>query len=205
MLRLDHVLRIAPDLDVAERRFRDVYGLEPAYWVNYPGSAIVSRFFVVGNSGIELLGIGNSEDAVDSFVDRWVQSESGAGERWIATAIATDELDLHADRLGVRPVTMSAESSDGAQLRWRILGHPFTNPPPLPFLIEWGTDMDPWPREYAARNSAFMGIKRVEAEGDPRAVVSHLGGEFGFISVGNGAPQIQAVILDAKDGEVRIE
>jgi hypothetical protein len=86
-----------------------------------------------------------------------------------------------------------------------LLGDPFSNAPPLPFFIEWPRGADPWPHDQAALNPSFTGIKRVEAAGDARAVAEHLGGRFDFMCVVEGVPGIQAVVLDAKDGEVRIE
>lgn len=205
MLWLDHVVRIVRDFDATERRFRDRYGLTPGSWVRYPGSGVVSRLFVVGSGGIELLGIRDAAEATDHFLDRWVLSASSEGERWLGAAVATDALDLHADRLGLRPVPMSAVNPHGKELTWRLLGDPFRNAPPLPFFIEWGEEVDPWPREGAMLNSAFQGIKHVEAAGSPAAVAQHLGGEFDFILIAEGSPGIHAVILDSEHGEVRIE
>jgi len=55
-------------------------------------------------------------------------------------------------------------------------------------------------------NPGFDGIERVEAAGDARTVTEHLGGGFDFISVVEGIPGIQAVVLDAEEGrEIRIE
>jgi hypothetical protein len=86
-----------------------------------------------------------------------------------------------------------------------LLGDPLSNAPPLPFFIEWARGTDPWPREQAALNPSFTGVKRVEAAGDARTVAEHLGGRFDFISVVEGVPGIQAVVLDTEGGEVRIE
>ena len=129
------------------------------------------------------------------------------GERWLGTAIGTDGLDVHAARLGVRPTTVSSATvtTEGVRSTFRLLGDPLSNAPPLPFFIEWDRGTDPWPREEAALNPGFTGLKRVEAAGDAVAVAEHLGGGFDFISVVEGVPEIKVVILDAEGGEIRIE
>src|SRR5205814_952958 len=115
-----------------------------------------------------------------------------------------DELDVHAGRLNVRPLTVASVSSDGARSMFRLLGDPLSNAPSLPFFIEWPRGADPWPREEAALNPGFTGVKRVDAAGDPKAVAEHLGGGFDFMSVVEGVPGIQAVVLATEDGETRI-
>ena len=100
--------------------------------------------------------------------------------------------------------TVSSVSSESGRSTFRLLGDPLSNAPPLPFFIEWARGTDPWPREYAALNPGFTGVKRVEAVGDAGAVAEHLGGTFDFIAVAEGVPGIQAVVLGTESGEIRI-
>jgi len=202
---LDHVVRIVPDFAATERRFRDQYGLEAARWQAFPDSGVASRLIVVGSAGIELMGVRDTAEAAAHPFGRWVLAAIKEGERWLGIAIGTDELDVHAARLGVRPMTVPSVSSTGMRSTFRLLGDPLSNAPPLPFFIEWARGADPWPREQAALNPSFTGVKRVEAAGDARAVAEHLGGAFDFISVVDDVPEIKAVVLDAKGGEMRIE
>jgi catechol 2,3-dioxygenase-like lactoylglutathione lyase family enzyme len=205
MIWLDHVVRIVTDFAATERRFRDKCGLEAARWEAFPDSGVASRLFVLGNAGIELMGVRDAAEAAEHPFGRLVLAAIREGERWLGTAIGTDELDGHAARLGVQPMTVSSVSSDGVRSTFRLLGDPLSNTPPLPFFIEWARGAGPWPREQAALNPRFTGVKRVEATGDARAVAEHLGGGFDFISVVEGVPGIQAVVLDAEGGEIRIE
>src|SRR5438034_6492793 len=204
MIWLDHVVRIVPDFAATERRFRDKFGLEAARWEVFPYSGVASRLFVLGNAGIELMGVRDAAKAAEHPFGRLVLAAISEGERWLGIAIGTDELDVHAARLGVRPMTVPAVSSEGARSTFRLLGDPLSNAPPLPFFIEWARGTDPWPREQAALNPGFTGVRRVEAAGDPRAVADHLGGGFDFMSVVEGVPGIRAVILDTEGGETRI-
>ena len=204
MIWLDHVVRIVPDFAATERRFRDKYGLEAARWEAFPDSGVASRLFVFGSAGIELMGVRDAAEAAEHPFGRLVLAAIREGERWLGIGIGTDELDVHAARLGVRPMTVPAVSSEGGST-FRLLGDPLSNAPPLPFFIEWARGTDPWPREQAALNPGFTGVRRVEAAGDARAVAEYLGGGFDFISVVEGVPGIQAVVLDAEGGEVRIE
>ena len=205
MIWLDHVVRIVPNFAATERRFRDKYGLEAARWEAFRDSGVASRLFVFGSAGIELMGVRDAAEAAEHPFGRLVLAALREGERWLGIAIGTDELDVHAARLGMRPMTVSSVSSEGVPSTFRLLGDPLSNAPPLPFFIEWDRGTDPWPREEAALNPGFTGVKRVEAAGDARAVAEHLGGEFDFISVVEGIPGIQAVVLDAEGGEIHIE
>ena len=205
MIWLDHVVRIVPDFAATERQFRDKYGLEAARWQAFPDSGVASRLFVFGSAGIELMGARDVAEAAGHPFGRLVLAAIREGERWLGIAIGTDELEVHAARLGVRPMTVSSVSSEGVRSTFRLLGDPLSNAPPFPFFIEWARGTDPWPREQAALNPGFTGVKRVEAAGDARAVAEHLGGGFDFISVVEGVPGIQAVVLDAAGGEIRIE
>jgi glyoxalase-like protein len=205
MIWLDHVVRIVPEFATTERRLRDQYGLEPARWEVFRDSGVASRLFAIGSGGIELMGVRDAAKAADHPFGRLVLAAIRGGDRWLAVAVGTDELDVHARRLGMRPIAVSSVSSVGVQSRFRLLGDPFSNVPPLPFFIEWPPGAEPWPREQAALNSDFAGIKRVEAVGDARATAEHLGVKFDFMSVVEGTPRIRAVIVDANDEEVRIE
>jgi hypothetical protein len=205
MIWLDHVVRIVPDFAATERRFRKKYGLEAARWEAFPDSGVASRLFVFGSAGIELMGVRDVAEAAEHPFGRLVLAAIREGERWLGIAIGTDELDVHAGRLGVSPMTVFSVSSEGVRSTFRLLGNPLSNAPPLPFFIEWARGTDPWPREQAGLNPGFTGVKRVEAAGDARAVAEHLGGGFNFISVVEGVPGIQAVVLDAEGGEMRIE
>src|SRR5438046_8569338 len=115
MIWLDHAVRIVPDFAATELRFRDKYGLEPARWEAFPDSGVASRLFVLGNAGIELMGVRDAVEAAEHPLGRLVLAAVKEGERWLGTAIGTDELDLHAGRLGVRPMTVSSVSSKGAR------------------------------------------------------------------------------------------
>ena len=161
MIWLDHVVRVVPDFAATERRFRDKFGLEAARWEVFPDSGVASRLFVLGNAGIELMGVRDAAEAAEHPFGRLVLAALREGERWLGIAIGTDELDVHAARLGMRPMTVSSVSSEGVPSTFRLLGDPLSNAPPRPFFIEWARGTDPWPREQAALNRGFTGVKRV--------------------------------------------
>src|SRR5437667_6223777 len=150
MIWLDHVVRVVPDFAATERLFRDKYGLEAARWEVFPDSGVASRLFVCGSAGIELMGVRDAAEAAGHPFGRLVLAAIRKGERWLGIAIGTDELDVHAGRLGVRPTTVSSVSSEGVRSTFRLLGDPLSNAPPLPFFIAWARGTDPWPHEQAA-------------------------------------------------------
>jgi hypothetical protein len=151
------------------------------------------------------MGVRDAAEAAAHPFGRAVLAAIKEGERWLGIAIGTDELDVHAGRLGLRPMTVSSVSSNGVRSTFRLLGDPLSNAPPLPFFIEWPRGGDPWPREQAALNPGFTGVKLVEATGDAGTVAEHVGGPVDYISVVEGVPGIQAVVLDAESGEIRIK
>src|SRR5438046_5727999 len=106
MIWLDHAVRIVPDFAATELRFRDKYGLEAARWEAFPGSGVASRVFVLGNAGIELMGVRDAVEAAGHPFGRMVLGAVKEGERWLGIAIGTDELDIHAGRLSARPMTV---------------------------------------------------------------------------------------------------
>src|SRR5438876_11006424 len=110
MIWLDHVVRVVPDFSATERRFRDRYGLMAARWEFFLDSGVASRLFVLGNSGIELMGVRDAAEAAGHPFGRLVLAAVKEGERWLGTAIGTDELDVHAARLSVRPMTLASVS-----------------------------------------------------------------------------------------------
>src|SRR5689334_16931373 len=126
MIWLDHVVRIVPDFAATERRFRDAYGLRAARWQLFPDSGVASRLFVLGSVGIELMGVRDAAKASEHAFGRLVLAATRGGDRWLAVAVGTDELDVHARRLGIRPITVPSVSSAGVQSRFRLLGDPFS-------------------------------------------------------------------------------
>src|SRR5258705_12205346 len=124
MIWLDHVVRIVPDFAATERRFRDKYGLEAACWEAFPDSGVASRLFVFGSDGIELMGVRGAAQAAEQPFGRLVLAAIRRGERWLGIAIGTDELDVHAARLSVRPMTVSSVTSEGVRSSFRLIRRP---------------------------------------------------------------------------------
>src|SRR5437773_10382523 len=137
MIWLDHVVRIVPNFAATERRFRDKYGLEAARWEAFRDSGVASRLFVFGSAGIELMGVRDAAEAAEHPFGRMVIAAVKEGERWLGTAIGTDELDVHASRLSVRPMTVASVSSDGLPSTFRLLRDSLCTAPSFPFFTDW--------------------------------------------------------------------
>ena len=73
MIWLDHAVRVVPDFAATERRFRDKFGLEAARWEVFPDSGVASRLFVLGNAGIELMGVRDAAVAAEHAFGRLVR------------------------------------------------------------------------------------------------------------------------------------
>src|SRR5262245_7991653 len=174
MIWLDHAVRIVPDFAATERRLRHDHGLEAARWEMFPDAGVASRLFVLGHAGIELMGVREPARARAHPFGRLVLDALQHGERWLGAAVGTDELDVHAARLGLSPMTVSSVSSEGEESTFRMIGDPLSNPPGLPFFIEWNPGTEPWPRKDAALNPRYRGLAWVVAAGDGPAVVRHL-------------------------------
>src|SRR5437773_12390698 len=107
MIWLGHVVRVVTDFAATERQFRDMYGLEAARWEAFPSSGVASRIFVLGNAGIELMGVRDAAEAAEHPFGRMVIAAVKEGSGWLGKAFGTDVWTFIRSGLSRGPFTLS--------------------------------------------------------------------------------------------------
>ena len=203
MLALDHVVFVVRDLDEAAERWRRDYGLDSVEGGRHVGWGTANRIVPLGETYVELVAAVDREEAERSAFGRGVLE---ADEGWLTSALATDDLDGLAGRLGLAVTTGSRRRPDGEELRWRSAGSDDERRSWwMPFFIAWDVPGGLHPgRARAGHGARVMGIANVEIAGDPERLGSWVGSaELPFVVV-DGPGEIRSVTLSTADGELSI-
>ena len=113
--------------------------------------------------------------------------------RLLGWCVRTDDLDSVAGRLGLTIADGARARPDGTVLRWRMAGlERSAEEPSLPFFIEWGHGT-PYPGEALAQSAT---IDELRLQGDPQLIARWVGDADVPISVREGRPALQSVVLD---------
>lgn len=113
MLRLDHVVFAVPDLDEAAVRFRERFGLDSTEGGRHEHWGTANRIVPLGDQYVELVAVVDRESAAGSGFGRAVVDRAEAGDGWITFAVATEDLDGVAERLGLEVGSGSRTRPDG--------------------------------------------------------------------------------------------
>lgn len=170
-LRIDHVLYAVSDLEGAAARLEGELGLRTVDGGQHPAWGTANRIVQLGPDYLELIGVVDADTAAGSDFGRMVL---GAGDRLIGWAVATDDIDAAAERLGLDVERGSRTRPDGLQLAWRLAGVPqaMRSGGALPFFIQWEGADELHPGGDA---SAPAGITWVEVAGDTAELRAWLG------------------------------
>jgi hypothetical protein len=171
-VRIDHVLYAVADLESGANRFEEDLGLESVRGGEHPGWGTANRIVPLGPDYLELIAVADPAAAAASEFGRLVLD---AGERLVGWAVATDDIDSVAARLGLEPQRGSRTRPDGVRLAWRLAGvaDALRSGGELPFFIQWD---GPSLLHPGGDPSAPAGISWVEVTGDEAALRAWLGG-----------------------------
>ena len=171
-MRIDHVLYAVSDLDEGAARFEDELGLESIPGGEHLAWGTANRIVPLGPDYLELIGVADRAAAAESEFGRLVLD---AGDRLVGWAVATDDLDAVAARLGVDMQRGSRKRPDGVRLAWRLAGvtEALRSAGTLPFFIQWDGPSGLHP---GGDPDAPPGISWVEVAGDERELLQWLGG-----------------------------
>ena len=133
----DHLVVCVEDLDDADREFRGRFGLGSVPGGRHHGHGTENRLIPLGGSYIELVGVVDKRESVESLFGSWVAVHASGQLAIDALCLRTDDIEAVSDRLGIQPVEMSRTRPDGATLSWRVGGIEQTIADGLPFFIEW--------------------------------------------------------------------
>jgi hypothetical protein len=206
MVHFDHLIVVAADIDEAgEALFRGL-GLASTPGGRHQGLGTGNRIVPLGPDYIEIMGVVDPAEAAQSELGRWVAARADTGGGLGALCLRTENADEVADRLGLDPLPMSRERTDGTILSWKLVGLAETlADPSLPFFIEWAGP----PEQHPGRNPADhrgdpTGISWVHLSGDRQRIERWIGPHRLDIRISDGAPGIVAAGISTKNGEIRL-
>ena len=208
VIRIDHVVYAVADLDEAAVRFREAFGLDSVAGGRHERWGTANRIVPLGDQYLELVTAVDRDAAEGGGFGRAVMHRADAGGGWITLAVATDDLDAVASRLGLEIDSGSRTRPDGEVVRWRMAGldDPWREPW-MPFFLAWDVPVGLHPgRARTGHVVPADGIMWVEVDGDAERLREWLGSEELPIRVLDGAePGIRRVALATSDGELVIE
>jgi hypothetical protein len=183
-VRIDHVIWGTQDLDAASARM-EAEGLTVVAGGHHVGQGSGNRIVPLGNAYIELMAIDDPDEAAGSPIGQ-VLLEAITGEGWIGWAVAVEDLQAVADRLGTPLRTIEREGLFG-----RLTGvEEALRTPTLPFFIQGNAR----PGEGGSG-----GLDYVEVAGDERQLRAWLGGAELPVRVVDGAPAVRAVGVGGRE------
>ena len=148
MIRIDHILWAAPDLDEGERLFERLTGVTPAHGGVHPGFGTRNSLAALDRGAyFEILAPDPTQDGTGNRGGR-IAALKRPG--LLTFAIASDALDVLkatalAEGLTVKGPTLRRRATpSGAELNWRILylEHALFGES-IPFVIDWGATAHP--------------------------------------------------------------
>jgi hypothetical protein len=203
-VEIDHAIYAVRDFHSAATRLWDEFGLRAVPGGRHEGWGTANWILPLGPSYVELIGVGNEEDASKSFLGQHLLGVLREGERFIGWCVRPDSFDDAVERAGLEVGEGSRVRPDGSILRWRSAGIEVTmEDPSLPFFIEWQVPPELHPgRMEGAHRVQPQGISWIEVRGDESALRSWLGDEEVPVRVTAGPPALVAVGIATSDGEV---
>jgi Glyoxalase-like domain len=200
-VEIDHVLIAVADLDGAARELEARYGLRSTTGGRHPGWGTANRIVPLGDAYLELVAVVDPAEAGESAFGRWVAASEPRARRLLGWAVRTKHLSAHAERLGLRVVDGSRETTDGRTLRWRLAGvEEAAAEPALPFFIEWEAGT-PHPGATAVADHR---IAELQLTADRRRLDTWLGPHDLPIRVEEGPPAIMGVVIDGPGGPIAL-
>jgi hypothetical protein len=206
VLRIDHVVFAAADLDEAAARFRRDFGLDSAPGGRHPGWGTANRIVPLGEEYLELIAVLQPAVAGASRFGRSILDGARGGGSWVTMAVSTPTIDEVAGRLGLEVVAGRRERPDGSEVRWRSAGLEDPRREPwMPFFLQWDVPAERHPGGARAGHGVRVdGLARVDVGGDAERLDDWLGGADVAIRVVDGPPGIRAVALATAEGELVI-
>jgi hypothetical protein len=203
-LRVDHVIYAVQDLDIAAARFAAEFGLHAVPGGRHESWGTENRIIPLGRDYLELVRVVDPARAAACDFGRAVLEAAAGGDDLAGWAVATDDLDGVADRLGLDITKGSRATADGSLLSWRLAGiAPALKHRALPFFIAWDGPADLHPGAATAPHHVLpRGITRIEIAEDPDSVGAWLGDHDLPLRVTNGPPALLRIAISTIAGEI---
>ena len=207
MLRIDHVAYAVRDLDDAAVRFRTEFGLDSVVGGRHAGWGTANRIVPLGEQYLELIGVVDEAEAEATDFGRSVLQRTETGDGWFLIAVASDDVVLVGERIGLEVEAGTRIRPDGEVLRWRMAGLEDPRREPwMPFFLTWDVPGSLHPGSARAGHGIRAeGIAWVEVGGDPERLGAWLGDEELPIRVKSDEPGVRSVAIATADGELVID
>ena len=184
-MRIDHVILAAADLDSAADRIETEHGLSAAGGGRHEGLGTHNRIVPLGGGYLEILAIADAEEAERSPLGRAVAARiAETGEGLMAWAVAVDDVEPLAERLGSELSTITRE---GLSARLTGLAEAMAEPF-LPFFISRDHGI-----EDPGASGGAGGIEWIELSGEAARLQDWLGDADIPLRVVPGPPAVRAV------------
>jgi hypothetical protein len=203
VLRIDHVILAAADLDAAAEDLLVRTGLASVPGGRHPGRGTANRIVPLGDSYVEIMGIVDRREAEASDYGGLLLERLGQGAAFMGWCLATDDLDAVCRRLSLQAVPGSRITPDGRELRWRTAG--VGDDDALPFFIQWEVAPGDHPgRDAAPHRVRPRGIARVDLSVDADDLKAYVDGHALPVRVVEGPQGVLSVVVATEDGEVTL-
>src|SRR3954470_23642455 len=184
-MRIDHVIYACADLDAAAARIEAQLGVAAGGGGRHERIGTRNRIVPLGCGYLELLAVADPAEAAASDLGRAVQARIAAADGLMGWAVAVDDVEPVAARLGTATSTI-ARSGLTARLTGvaEAMREPF-----LPFFIA----RDAGVADPSGPAGGAGGIAWLEVSGDAPRLRDWLGGADLPLRVVDGAPAVRAI------------
>jgi hypothetical protein len=173
-VRIDHLILAVTDLEASAAELRAQTGLAAVPGGTHPDWGTANAIVPLGGSYLELVTVVDSERAPGSAFGRAVAGAAdGALVGW---AVAPDDLDATAARLGLDQQRGRRAVAGGGTLSWAMAGTEEAITRGLPFFLRWDDEASNPAHVTAPHDVEPTGIAWVEVGGDRAALDAWLGG-----------------------------
>ncbi len=204
-LRIDHVIVAVPNLVEYAGRFLREYGLASVEGGEHPEIGTANRVIPVGDSYVELLAIRNHNIAVQNEIGRYVMAQVADGHQILGWAVATDDIEAVASRLGLEIELLHRTLPDGTDLVRRMCGvNRLLEGSSLPGFIDCPQGMHPsdTPIEHP---SGARRISRIDVGGTADDLTAWLGGADVPVRAEGGPPGAHLVVIETNAAEIVLQ
>jgi catechol 2,3-dioxygenase-like lactoylglutathione lyase family enzyme len=205
-LRLDHVSIGSGDLDATARWLESTVGFRTIEaWIFSGGMA--NRIAYSGGTAVEILGAAFPGMEMINALAAQIHGRTIARDVWLTWALASDDIEATASRLGLEVMDGSAFSiSTGEPITWRMCGvvEAFFSEPYLPFFLSYVGGEEGW-RQRAIQPEPAFDVARITLAGDPDRLRQWVGDADLPVDVTTGPPEMLSVALKTPNGEIDLK
>jgi hypothetical protein len=200
-VRYDHQILAVADLPAAAAALGEATGLAALPGGAHPDWGTINMVVPLGGAYLELVAVADGARAQGSAFGRLVAAGAAASDPMalVGWAVAPDDLDATAARLGLHQQRGRRERAGGGTLSWAMAGVEEALARGLPFFLRWDDEASNPARAAAPHRVAPTGVAWIEVPGDRAALEAWLGAGHGLdvrpVAPG-GAPRAAVALRD---------